>query len=248
MKELPLSQSWYWFVLMALVCYFVGCFNFAVLIAKTKHKDAHKIGSGNPGTMNMTREFGLVVGLINFLLDACKGGVPALISYFLFRGYVFEGTLVAVSDFTRYFCGLFVIIGHIWPVTMKFRGGKGIASSLGLFWFCLSCENALNILIVLAVLLFVVVGYIALTEWGSMGSLLGVSGLSVWQGLVFFFRYSANGMLQNGWTIALFMLLLGLNFLTWFAHRKNLVRLFSGEEHRTSVKKLSHGKRGTQNM
>ena len=56
MKELPLSQSWYWFVLMALVCYFVGCFNFAVLIAKTKHKDAHKIGSGNPGTMNMTRE------------------------------------------------------------------------------------------------------------------------------------------------------------------------------------------------
>ena len=48
--------------------------------------------------------------------------------------------------------------------------------------------------------------------------------------------------------VAVFMLLLLLNFLTWFAHRKNLVRLFSGEEHRTSVKKLSKGKRGTQNM
>ena len=55
-------------------------------------------------------------------------------------------------------------------------------------------------------------------------------------------------MLLSGWVIAIFMLLLALNFLTWFAHRKNLVRLFAGEEHRTSVKKLSHGKRGTQNM
>ena len=248
MKELLFSQSWYWFLLMAVVCYLIGCFNFAVLIARTKHKDAHKIGSGNPGTMNMTREFGLVVGLINFLCDACKGGVPAIISFFLFRDCVFAGTQVIVSDFTRYFCGLFVIIGHIWPVTMRFRGGKGIASSLGLFWFCLSCENPWTILIVFIVLLFGVVGYIAVTEWGSMGSLLGVSGLSVWQGLVFFFRYSANGMLHNGWVVGIFLLLLALNFLTWFAHRKNLVRLFAGEEHRTSVKKLSHGKRGTENM
>ena len=100
----------------------------------------------------------------------------------------------------------------------------------------------------LALLLFVVVGYIALTEWGSMGSLLGVTGFSVWQGLIFYFRYDGCGMLSSGWTIALFMLLLALNALTWFAHRKNLVRLFSGEEHRTSVKKLSKGKRGTQNM
>ena len=131
---------------------------------------------------------------------------------------------------------------------MRFRGGEGIDSSLGLFWFCLSCENPWNILIVFIVLLFGVVGYIAVTEWGSMGSLLGVSGLSVWQGLVFFFRYSANGMLHNGWVVGIFLLLLALNFLTWFAHRKNLVRLFAGEEHRTSVKKLSHGKRGTENM
>lgn len=248
MTQLAFSQSWYWFLLMAVVCYFIGCFNFAVIIAKSKHKDVHKIGSGNPGTMNMSREFGLKIGLINFLLDACKGGVPALVGFFIFRGYVFAGTQVLVSDFVRYFCGLFVIIGHIWPITMKFRGGKGIASSLGLFWFCLSCDYIWNILIVLAVLLFIVVGYIALTEWGSMGSLLGVSGLSVWQGLVFFFRYSAIGMLENGWVIGIFMLLLALNFLTWFAHRKNLVRLFAGEEHRTSVKKLSKGKRGTQNM
>lgn len=48
MQELTFSQNWYWFVLMALVCYFIGCVNFAMIIARTKHKDAHKIGSGNP--------------------------------------------------------------------------------------------------------------------------------------------------------------------------------------------------------
>ena len=246
MKELFLSQSWYYFVLMAVVCYFIGCFNFAVLIAKFKHKDIKKIGSGNPGTMNVTREFGLKVGLLNFLLDAVKGGVPAVISFFIFRKFVFAGTDVVVSDFTRYFCGVFVIIGHIWPVTMKFKGGKGIASTLGLFWFCIACETWWFLFVGAAALLFGVVGYIAFTEWGSMGSLLGVTGFTLWQGFIFYFRYELE--LANGYVIAIFMLLFALNFLTWFAHRKNLVRLFAGEEHRTSVKKLSKGKRGMKNM
>ena len=245
MKELYFSQSWYWFLLMAVVCYLLGCVNFAMIIARTKHKDAHKIGSGNPGTMNMSREFGLKVGLVNFLLDVSKGGIPALISYFVFRDHVFAGTDVVVSDVTRYLCGVFVIIGHIWPVTMRFQGGKGIASTLGLFWFALGCEQgwfaAVAFLWLVCVLTF-----IAVTEWGSMGSLLGVTGFSLWQGIIFYLRYAPE--LMNVWVIVLFMLLLLLNFLTWFAHRKNLVRLFAGEEHRTSVKKLSKGKRGMQNM
>lgn len=245
MKELYFSQSWYWFLLMAVVCYLLGCVNFAMIIARTKHKDAHKIGSGNPGTMNMSREFGLKVGLVNFLLDVSKGGIPALISYFVFRDYVFAGTDVVVSDVTRYLCGVFVIIGHIWPVTMRFQGGKGIASTLGLFWFALGCEQGWYAAVAFLWLVCVLT-FIAVTEWGSMGSLLGVTGFSLWQGIIFYLRYAPEFM--NVWVIVLFMLLLLLNFLTWFAHRKNLVRLFAGEEHRTSVKKLSKGKRGMQNM
>ena len=245
MKELYFSQSWYWFLLMAVVCYLLGCVNFAMIIARTKHKDAHKIGSGNPGTMNMSREFGLKVGLVNFLLDVSKGGIPALISYFVFRDYVFAGTDVVVSDVTRYLCGVFVIIGHIWPVTMRFQGGKGIASTLGLFWFALGCEQGWYAAVAFLWLVCVLT-FIAVTEWGSMGSLLGVTGFSLWQGIIFYLRYAPE--LMNVWVIVLFMLLLLLNFLTWFAHRKNLVRLFAGEEHRTSVRKLSKGKRGMQNM
>ncbi len=245
MKEIAFSQMWYWLLLMAVACYFIGCFNFAVLIAKFKHKDVHKIGSGNPGTMNMSREFGLKIGFLNFVLDVCKGGLPAVVSYLVFRNYLFAGTSVVVSDFTRYFCGVFVIIGHIWPVTMRFRGGKGIASSLGLFWFSLSCENPWYVLAGLAAF-FAILGYIIVTEWGSMGSLLGVTGFSIWQAVIFFLRYEET--LANGWAIGCFLCLLALNFLTWFAHRKNLVRLFAGEEHHTSVRKLSHGKRGMKNM
>ncbi len=245
MKELAFSELWYWFLLMAVVCYFVGCVNFAAIYSRAHKRDVHKMGSGNPGSMNMTREFGLKVGFCNFIVDFCKGGVPALVSFFIFRGYYFAGTEVVVSDFTRYFCGLFVVLGHIWPVTMKFRGGKGIASTLGLLSFGLGCENPWYIFAAVGALLIVLV-YIISTEWGSMGSLLGVTGLSVWQGILLFLRYSAD--IAQGWVIGIYLLLLGLNFLTWFAHRKNLLRLLAGEEHRTSVKKLSKGKRGTQNM
>ena len=83
--------------------------------------------------------------------------------------------------------------------------------------------------------------YIWASEWGSMGSLLGVSLLTAVQGVLFYLRYSAE--MFNGFVVALFLLLLLDCFLTWFAHRKNIVALLAGEEHHTSVKKLSHGKK-----
>ena len=61
MKEFSFAQNWWQFLLRAIVCYFVGCFNFAVLISRLKRNDITKMGSGNPGTMNMSREFGIKV-------------------------------------------------------------------------------------------------------------------------------------------------------------------------------------------
>lgn len=238
--EWELSRQWWQIVVMAVVCYLIGCFNFARLIAGLKHKDITKMGSGNPGTMNMSREFGLKIGIITFFCDAFKGGIPALVSYFIYRNYVFAGTDIAVSDFTRYFCGLCVIVGHIFPVTMKFRGGKGIASTLGLFWINLGCENPWFLLIGFAGL-WLIAFYIVATEWGSMGSLIGVSGFGLWQGILFWLRY--RGELNNGYAAVLFLLILAINLLTWCAHHKNILRLLAGEEHRTSVKKMLHKKK-----
>ena len=239
MKLFYIARDWWKLLIMAIVCYFIGCFNFALAISRSKHRDITKIGSGNPGTMNMSREFGLKVGLATFLCDALKGGVPAVISYFIYKNYVFSGTVVSVSDFTRYFCGLFVIIGHIFPVTLKFKGGKGIASTLGLFWMCIACENAWWLLVGFLFLVFIVV-FIALTEWGSLGSLLGVTGFSIWQMVLFFLRYHTLGF--NGYLIVTYGLILAINLFTWCAHKQNLLRLFAGEEHHTSVKKLAKKK------
>lgn len=234
MKELVFSDSWYWFLLGMVMSYFIGCFNFAVLISHIKKKDIRDIGSGNPGTMNMTRTFGLKIGAINFFCDVIKGGLPAVIGWLIFKDYVFEGTAVAVSDFVRYLFGTMVIIGHIFPVTMKFKGGKGIASTMGLLAFALACDEWWYFPIAV-VLLFGVLAYIVFSELGSMGSLLGVSILTIFQAAVFVVRY--YDCITNLWVVLILMLLLSINLLTWIAHHKNIIKLLAGEEHHTSVRK-----------
>lgn len=236
MLQLDISNSWYWFVLGAVLSYLLGCFNFAVLIAKIKHADIRHEGSGNPGAMNVSRRFGLKVGLINFLCDGLKGGIPVLCGYYIFRNYYFAGTqFVAVADFARCLFGLFALIGHVFPVTMKFRGGKGISTTIGMLWFSVGCEVwwFAFIGLVFFILLFVYVGF---TEWGSMGSLIGVAGFTLWQAIIFVIRYQSVPL--NAYVIILYMIMLALNVLTWGAHHANLVRLMAGEEHHTSLKKL----------
>lgn len=235
MKEFSFSQNWYQFLVMAVVCYLIGCFNFARFISRWKKKDITKMGSGNPGTMNMSREFGWKVGVLTFFCDAFKGGVPLLISYFIYRGYYFSGTQVVVSDVTRYFCGLFVIVGHVFPAPYRFKGGKGIASTLGLFWMGLGAENPWMYLIVFA-FFWLIVLYIYLSEWGGMGSLIGVSTLSVAQCLILAVRYA--NIPFNAYMVCPFLCIFIINLITWIAHWKNVCRLLSGEEHHTSVKKL----------
>lgn len=238
MEELSFGQLWYWFLLMAVACYVFGSINWATFVSKLLKNDIRKIGSGNPGTMNMFRTFGWKIGLLVFLLDAFKGGIPAVISYFIFRNFYFTGTTILVSDLTRYICGVFVIIGHIFPCFMKFKGGKGIASTIGLFWLCMSCEEIWFLPIGFMGMVLVVV-YIGVTNWGSMGSLLGVSGFSIWQGAVFYLHYSE--CISSPYVVGMYALILLLNVLTWVAHHENLRRLFAGEEHRTVViKKKKH--------
>ena len=235
MQAWDFKENWWQFFILAAACYLVGCFNFARFISRKKHKGITKIGSGNPGTMNMSREFGWKIGVITFFCDAFKGGIPTLIAHLIFKKYAFTGTVVRVSDVARYLAALFVIIGHIFPVTNRFKGGKGIASTFGGFWFGLACENPWFLL--LGFLFFVAVAlYIFATEWGSMGSLIGTSGFAIWQGVIYFLRYGGE---KNEYFAAAMGLLLLLNLFTWGAHRKNVWRLLSGTEHRTSVKKIA---------
>lgn len=229
------SENWYQLLILASVCYLVGCFNFARFISKKKHRDITKIGSGNPGTMNMSREFGWKIGVITFFCDAFKGGIPTLIGYLIFRKYVFSGTEICVADAARYLAGLFVVVGHIFPVTNRFKGGKGIASTFGAFWLGLACENPWFLLLGFGFFLLIAL-YIFVTEWGSMGSLIGTAGFALWQGIIYFLRYGAQ---KNVYFAATMLVLFLMNLLTWAAHRKNVWRLLSGTEHKTSVRKIA---------
>lgn len=235
MKPFYLADGWYWLLIGAVVSYFMGCFNFAVLISKFKHDDIRSVGSGNPGAMNISRRFGLKFGLLNFLCDGLKGAIPLVVGFLAFKNYYFAGTQVAVADFVRYLFGTFALIGHVFPVTMKFKGGKGISTTIGLLWASIACEVWWFVFpgLALFILLFVYVGF---TEWGSMGSLIGVSSFTIWQAVIFTLRYTQN--MTNVYVILMFALLLVLNVLTWGAHHKNLYQLMAGEEHHTSLKKM----------
>ncbi|MDD6996030.1 MAG: glycerol-3-phosphate acyltransferase [Candidatus Borkfalkiaceae bacterium] len=235
MTEWSFSRNWYQLLIVAAVCYFVGCFNFARFISKRKHRDITKIGSGNPGTMNMSREFGWKIGVITFFCDAFKGGIPTLIVHFIYRNYFFSGSDICVSDAARYLAALFVVIGHIFPVTNRFKGGKGIASTLGAFWLGLACENPWFLLLGFGFFVLIAL-YIFVTEWGSMGSLIGTAGFALWQGIIYVLRYGAQ---NNACFAAVLLILFIINAFTWGAHRKNIWRLLSGTEHKTSVRKIA---------
>lgn len=235
MQSFSFAQNFWQFIIVAVCGYAFGCINFAKLISKSRHRDITKMGSGNPGTMNMFRNFGFAGGALTFIGDALKGGLPVLIVHLLYRNCYFASSAVCVSDFARYFVGVFVVVGHVFPVTMRFKGGKGIASTFGLFWTALSCENVWWILfgasIVAGILLFIL-----FSEWGSLGSLLGVSVFCVAQAVIFFLRY--RFLLANVYLVWAFLLMFAIEILTWSAHWQNLLRLFAGEEHRTSFKKI----------
>lgn len=240
MKEFVFSQGWWQFLVIAIVCYFIGCINFALIISRKKKNDITKIGSGNPGTMNMTREFGWKVGLLTFLCDLLKGGIPTLVIWLIYKGQTFAGTDgYRVVDFMRFFAGIFIVIGHIFPVNMKFKGGKGIASTVGVFWVSLMTEAPLWGILCLAGFAGVL-GLILLTKWGSFSSLTGVTTLCIVQSILLAIRYANSTV--NAYMVCSFLLILSMAALDWSAHHKNLLRLFAGEEHTTTLKKSSKKK------
>ena len=244
MKVFSMIDNWWQLLLIAVICYFLGSINFAWIISRLMHKDITKMGSGNPGTMNVTRELGVKAGAATFLGDALKGVVPMIVCFFLYKDYHLEykGTVVLMSDFIRYFTAIFVVLGHIFPLSKHYKGGKGIASTLGIFWGGLSLESPWWILLGF-VIGACIIGFILVTEWGSLGSLFGVSGCSIIQLVIFFTRYEmVIKMGFNPYLVCVFGFVFVLHLFAWLAHRKNVRRLFAGEEHRTSFKKAFHKK------
>jgi glycerol-3-phosphate acyltransferase PlsY len=203
-------------VLIVLFGYFLGNVNFARLLSKKNNSDITKKGSGNPGTMNMLRSYGAKLGGLTLIFDLLKGALPAVIGFFALGGYA----NMQQATLGLYIGGVSVIVGHIYPVMYGFRGGKGVASSLGVFLVA----NPLATLIVF----LVAVVYLWFFEYGSITSFIMISALTILEGL-------KVATYQNVFiTILLFLLF----FLTFFAHRNNIFRLLIGKENRVSLKTM----------
>lgn len=223
-------------LIFAVCSYFIGNINFALIISKLKHKDIRKMGSGNPGTLNMSRNLGMKIGILTLLLDALKGAIPSLVGYLFFAEYHFADTSFCVSDFAMYMCGLFVIIGHIFPVFLKFHGGKGIASTMGVVIVCTAVHGIWVLIAVLSIAAAVL--FIYYTEFGGMGSFIAITPPLIFSALFLFKKYGiANA--ETPYLIAADACILAFFLFTWCAHKKNIYRMLNGTEHPTSIKSMA---------
>lgn len=229
-------------IIIVLIClciasYFVGNINWALLISKFKKSDIRKLGSGNPGTLNMSRNFGLKIGLLTFFLDVFKGAICSLVAFFVFKNVVYPNTSFIVSEFAIYLCGLCAVLGHIYPIVLKFKGGKGIASTIGVFVVCESVHGwewaVVSIMAIVAALVF-----IYFTEFGAMGSFIAITPPAI-SGCIRLYMFYLDLIFESlFFYISTNMVILAICLFTWFAHRNNIKRMLSGDEHPTSIKEM----------
>lgn len=122
-------------VLTVILAYLLGSISFAVILSKIfLKKDVREMGSGNAGTTNVMRTGGFKLGALTFLGDVLKGLVACLVGKLVFKAVFESGDEWAV--YGAFLCGIACMIGHMLPIFFQFKGGKGIATSVGIFAIC----------------------------------------------------------------------------------------------------------------
>ena len=196
----------------AVLAYFLGCFNGAVVMSRyILRDDVRNHGSGNAGLTNFYRTFGGPLTAAVILSDVVKAVLAVLFSTWIFG--ILSPQLV---PFGKYWAGMFCLLGHMYPCTFQFRGGKGILSG-----------GTIAIMIDWRIALVVWGGFLilaVLTRYVSLGS--------VWAGASF---PVATWFVYQDWVITLLGLLLG--GLVVYMHRANIKRLLSGTENKFSLRK-----------
>ena len=208
------------YIIVAIIAYLIGSVNFSVIISKKMAGfDVREKGSGNAGTTNMLRTVGKKAAAITLICDILKGVVAILVA--LLAGVIIKDLDKALLV---QLAGVFVIIGHTFPVFFKFKGGKGIATSLGVL-LMINWQIGL-ICLVFALLLM------ALTRMVSVGSLAAAVLFPV---LVLFINQNYIVAESSNWSYLIFSVIIAL--LVFFNHRTNLKRIVTGTENKLSFKK-----------
>lgn len=200
-------------MLVAAFSFALGGVNFAILFTKAiKHEDIRGVGSGNPGTTNVFRVFGLRMGALTYVCDVLKGVVPCVACLLIFR---FTETEIAFE----YWAGLFAVTGHIFSPFHKFKGGKGIATSMGV---CLVTQPILTLCCIIPIVIIIFV-----VDRMSVVSLLFAVFMIVWHWT----------MLLDSVGLASCVFISCMFAFVIFAHRHNILRILTGKEMRTGVRR-----------
>lgn len=195
--------------LMPLFAYFLGSIPVGWIVARLFFKtDIRSKGSGNIGATNALRQFGTAVGLIVLLLDMSKGIIAVLLAKSIYG----SGAMMVVI------CGLLAILGHVFPIWLKFKGGKGVATAAGVF----IALTPISLLI--ALLVFIVV--VAITRYVSLGSIMGALSLLA-VNVISIFR-------QPHKDYALLILVVLIVAMIIYKHKENITRLIRGNENKIS--------------
>ncbi len=205
-------------IVTAIIAYLIGSINFSVIFSKKMAGfDIREKGSGNAGTTNMLRAVGKMGALVTLLCDILKGIVAILIAMFIGWAFQVENQSLLVQ-----IAGIAVVIGHTFPIFFGFKGGKGVATSLGILIMS-------NWQIGLICLVFAIV-LMALTRMVSLGSCAAAVLFPV---LTLFIKDHYIVTQGSGY----FIYSVILAGIVLFNHRSNIQRILAGEENKISFSK-----------
>jgi glycerol-3-phosphate acyltransferase PlsY len=206
------------YIIVAIIAYLLGSISFSVIFSKKMAGfDVREKGSGNAGTTNVLRSVGKKAAIITLICDVLKGVVAILVAYII--GLIIKGLN---NSLLIQIAGIAVILGHTFPIFFGFKGGKGIATSLGVL--LITNWNIGLVCLVFALALM------ALTKIVSLGSIAA----AVLFPILIIFMPSDAYLVQGNYII--YSIILAV--LVIYNHRENVKRLLSGNENKLDFKKI----------
>lgn len=207
--------------LAVIAAYLIGSVNFAVIFSNAfLRKDVRKLGSGNAGATNVMRTAGFLPGILTFICDALKGFIASYSGKLIFGLAASSAGIEWLHPiYGAYICGVACMLGHVFPIFFQFKGGKGAATSVGIYAVCCPIAIALGLCAFALVILFT-----KIVSLGSLAAALTVVVLSV-----VFFAGDGNIFVVSALSIT-------MGIIVFAKHKDNIKRLIHGEE-----KKLTFG-------
>jgi len=192
------------YIIIFIICYLLGNINAAYIYGRiTKNTDIRQYGSGNAGTTNALRVMGKKAAVIVFICDFLKGLLAVVLSGLLSDG-----------EYAQAIAALAVVIGHNWPVFLKFKGGKGIAALMGAYTIIAPIPLLIALIIAFAIIYF--------TKIVSLASLCGIYSIII------------TLSVMDGFSVELILTLI-IALISTYQHRTNIKRIISGKENKLEL-------------